>query len=641
MTFKRRIFAIVTFVLVVFLTISSSVSVFNVRAYFAKQMSVLSQDAATSLAFALSQPAIQADSAQIDTMMNVIFDSGYYLSISYIDSSGALVSSRARKIEIENVPQWFVRFLSIPTPSGKAEVQSGWYQLGEVHVVAHPGYGYQKLWQVCSELFWLLCVFIVLAYGFVGGLMHVLMRPLQQMKQHAEAIAKEDFSVAAVLPKAPEFRVVVMAMNKMAQKLHLSFTHQLKLIASLQKVNQLDELTGYVNRQEFEVRVNAWLSSEKGQSGGALVFVCIRGLESLNNEQGREFGDRLIIQVGKQLNAMAKDDLNTVIGRRSGGQFALFLPGIFLVELTSSVALLSEWLVSNGSVGQADIAVGVGYSAQYCTLTQYFVAADESLRASIAGSGDSDIAVIGERRAGRSAQDWRPVLLSALDSSDITFNYQPAFYNDEKTPHHFEVLCRIKDGEHLVSAGVFWPLVERFGLNEAFDRYVFEHVSKLVQYEKPAVFSLNVSLLSLRSFEFRVWLLEELVRLKGLGSRFILELPSSMFAGMDAPLLQWLNQLSSLGVALNIDSFGLHTDSIVALRKLPINFVKLDRRYVTDIHKSVDNQFYVQMLTGVCDACGVKMIAEGVESEQDLIALRSLGVKGFQGFYFGKPRFEI
>ena len=273
-------------------------------------------------------------------MVDVIFDSGHYLRVAYTDVDGVEQVSRSRDIRIETVPQWFVEIINVPSSKGVAEVHAGWFRLGEVEVVAHPGYIYQDLWRLLIEMLWLFLASALAALLLVGALTTALTRPLKRLESQAEAIGQEEFRIEKKIPNIPEFRRVVLAMNGMAHKLRTLFSQQIKLIESLRSEAHMDALTGLPNRLEFDARANAWLESELGNGPALLMLVSIQHLEKLNSKRGRDQGDQLVVDIADCLKRFSAKNENAILGRRSGTDFSLYLPGLYLSDAKTAVEQL-------------------------------------------------------------------------------------------------------------------------------------------------------------------------------------------------------------------------------------------------------------------------------------------------------------
>ena len=641
-TFKRRLIFIISALLILMLLANFVVSIYNARLYFSDQMSVLSQDASTSLGFAISTAAKEGDMARVNSMMDAVFDSGYYLSADYVSVEGVTVASRSRDIVIENVPEWFILLVDVPTVEGQAEVVSGWFRLGEVHVAAHPGFAYRELWRLFTEQLWLFGFSVVFAYGAVGLLIRALTRPLDRLEAQVQAIAEEDFVEETIIPAAREFRKVVLAVNYMVRKIRASFEQQLRLIETLRKDACMDPLTELPNRSEFDARLAAWLSSEQGGGPCALLLLSVLRLDRLNNESGRESGDRLLEQLADILKSCVLKREEVIVARRSGSDFAVFVPGVFPREVPEFIAQIAENMediLRDPEYAQIKVALGGAYSISAHSAQQLLQGADESLRQNQSRPEHWGVVSLDATASEyRSAREWLPVLESAVEGDDLHLFYQPAFLNGQDTAHHYEVLCRIKDGERYVDAGVFWPLVERFGLYETVDRVVVGRVLTLLRANTLLRLSLNLSAATVKSDEFRAWLDETLGdEAEEVRQRLIIELPERLFRHVDTVVKPFIFIARKHLVEVAIDRFGLMATSMAYIHELDIDIVKLDRRFVHRVADSSENRFYLQTMIGICESCNVTMICEGVEREEDLDVLKSLNAGGFQGFLLGKP----
>ncbi|EGG94253.1 GGDEF and EAL domain protein, partial [gamma proteobacterium IMCC1989] len=164
MTLHRRlIFAVIALILFL-LTANMIITLYNARLNIYQQLKVHSQDTATSLGFSLSQAALDKDNVQMSLMVDAIFDRGYYRRITFKGLEGEEVINRVLPLSSTDVPNWFIRWLPLPEPAGSAQVSSGWYQLGEIEVVSHPGFAYQDMWRSFKEQLWLFLVTAVLCY---------------------------------------------------------------------------------------------------------------------------------------------------------------------------------------------------------------------------------------------------------------------------------------------------------------------------------------------------------------------------------------------------------------------------------------------------------------------------------------------
>ena len=142
----------------------------STRSFLIDQLESHAQDTATSLGLSISQHNIDNDKPAIESMINAVFDRGYYRIIRYTDAQQNVLFDRVLDVSIENVPQWFISLIPLKTPEATANVMAGWHQAGSVFVKSHPGYAYKTLWEnvVRMTLWFLICAIIVLVVGGFG-----------------------------------------------------------------------------------------------------------------------------------------------------------------------------------------------------------------------------------------------------------------------------------------------------------------------------------------------------------------------------------------------------------------------------------------------------------------------------------------
>ncbi|ODS24796.1 hypothetical protein AB835_01710 [Candidatus Endobugula sertula] len=195
MTLHRRLMLAVTILILFLLVTNLVITLHNARLNIYEQLKVHAQDTATSLGFTLSQSVEDKDDVQTSLMIDALFDRGYYRQIIFRDLEGKEQVKRQLSLQAAAVPQWFMNWLPLPEPSGTALVVSGWYQLGEIEVVSHPGFAYRDLWRAFKEQVWLFLVTAVMCYGLVGMGLRYVLKPIREVEEQAEAICRREFPV--------------------------------------------------------------------------------------------------------------------------------------------------------------------------------------------------------------------------------------------------------------------------------------------------------------------------------------------------------------------------------------------------------------------------------------------------------------
>lgn len=650
MSLLRQLIFAISFLFACLLAGNLIVSVYNTRAYLAEQMQVQADDTATSLGLTISQAARDKDQPLLDSMVDVIFDRGYYRRIVYRSLSGEALVERHLPINVEGVPSWFIELIKLPQPEGRAEVVSGWYRLGQLEVVAHPGYAYRDLWRVFNEQLWLFLVMAVLCYGLAAIGVRYLLRPLKKLEQQAEAICRREFPVQDELPRTPELRRMVVAMNRMVQKIKDMFQEQVELTENLHHQSYLDAVTGLSNRRDFDARLEALIKSEAGGGPGAVLLLQVSGMQAFNDELGREAGDQCLQAIAQVLREQTRDCDGTILSRRAGADFCAFVPSLAEDELEPLAEQLFSrcreisWLVQSNST---QLHLGVAYSPAMNMDAPLLSQADLALRQAqqrgtpgwqrYTETADQD------PQSSYSASEWRAILQQVLLNRRVRLHYQPVYAADGQRILHAEVLCRVEDDGKLINAGVFWPMVERFNLGAELDRLMIELLAEMVESAGSSGMPLCVNL-SPRSIQFPAFVdwLEAFLRQRPLlAGRLTFELPEHILETAEAATRQFGQRMQACGASLALDHFGLGTRAFNYLQSLPFACLKVDRSFVQHLDANPDNQFFIRSLVQIAHSCDVSILAEGVETEAEWKQLQALGLDGAQGYYLGSPSADL
>lgn len=640
MSLLRQLILAITCLVIVLLAGNLVVSVFNARTYFYEQMKVHSQDTATALGFSISSAAQEKDLVLVGSMVDVIFDRGYYRQIIYQDLNGQVLVERNQQIEAEGVPAWFINLIEIPEPAGKAEVISGWFRLGELKVSAHTGLAYRDLWRVFNEQLWLFMFTAVLAYGLAGIALHFLLRPLRQVERQAEAICRREFTEQATLPRTRELRRMVLAMNRMVVKIRDMFREQLELTESLHRASHLDSVTGLSNRLDFDARLESFIQSERGGGEGALLLLQISDMQLYNQIQGREAGDLLLRQVAILLQPLSETWPGTIVSRRGGADFCVFVPAI---ERSQTESLCEDLVQKLQQIAWPDgtfpAAIGAEHVSAVTLDSQLLARADEALRRAQHQSGSGWLLAEPSGASGRPANEWQQLLSRLLDAGGLVLHYQPVC-DASRALLHAEVLVRIPVDGQLQNAGRVLPLVERFGLAPKLDRCVLQKLAQVLPVPTCDL-CVNLSPSTVADTGFGLWFSHFLTQYPALAARLILEVSEQVMVNHRAELTEMLARVQAQGVRVALDHFGQAGKAFNYLQALPLYSLKIDRSFIRAIDASQENQFFVKSLAQIAHSCDMMVLAEGVETDAEWQQIASLGLDGGMGYLLGHPAEDL
>jgi len=646
--FRQLIIAVVILFICLYAG-NTLVSLHNNRLLVEDQMQVHAQDTATSLGLSMTQAAQEKDIATLDTMFNAVSDSGYYQRIFFTDLEQNIVIDREFPVSIETVPDWFVSLMPLPSPEGKAEVSSGWSQLGVLTVVSHPGQAYVKLWQVTTtQLGWftaitlLVCLLAYLALKW-------LLEPLTRVERQANDIYEKRFVIQENIPKTRELRRVVLAMNRMAQHLKEIFDEQLATIGQLQKQSFRDAVTGISNRSDFDNRMNSFVDDkEVGTHTGALIIIAMHDIASVNDYAGRAEGNRLLKTIGECLNSTVLRHPRALVARRKGQEFSVFIPDITPQEGEELAGAVFEtvqglsWL--NNDQCPLHFNMGYTYHSEVTSGADMLSEADLALRqAKLQGTNRwaklSDVRDGEAPVLGRTLQEWQAFLEQTISDHSIVLYFQPVLSLPDKTVVAHEVFVRFINGDDLLTAGIVIPIAERLGLMPQLDRLILE---SLATTNREKTFSgklcVNLSMLSIQENGFVKWLDSYLTSQRELASNIVFEVSEKAIVLDDKPIRRLDKLLHKCGASMAIDGFGLGSSAFGYLSSLPLNHLKVHRSFLRELDQNPDNQFYIKSLVQLAHNRNVQLWLEGVESEIEWNQLAELGVDAAQGYFLGEPQ---
>ena len=637
--FKQLFIAICVLMLVNF-SGSFLVSVESSREQQVNQLRAHAQDAATALGLSLS-PHIK-DVAMVELMVSSIFDSGYFESIRVVDpATGELLVERSGVPVKSDAPQWFAQLVDLAPARGDAIVSDGWRQAAQVQVVSHPLFAVGKLWQsALGNLLWLTLsgLFCVLL-GVL--LLKRQLRPLDYMVEQSNAIARREFLSLADLPKTPEFRRVVNAMNQMVGKLKALFAEEAARSELLRAEAYQDSLTGLANRRYFDLQLHARLSVDEHACHGFLLLLRVNDLAGLNQRLGGQATDQLLKAIAEQLQQIGNG--RYLLARNRGGEFAILAAGLERGEAEALAEQLDRALLSLQRTGASDClpvahigltAFAPGDDAQdlYRALDAALALAASQAQANWAFSGQTE-----QRQAVDERQNWYRLLDQALDQGRLQLFFQAVVAANEpgRVLHH-KVLARLRDEQGgLIAAGRFLPWLERFGWSARLDLAMLGQVlQQMCGHDQAVALSLSGATVSDPQALARLYGL--LQQHADLAPRLTLELDEDQLPGQQA--LETLTQgLRALGFGLGLQHFGGRFSMIGNLAKLGLAYLKVDGGYIRAIDQENDKRLFIEALQRAANSIDLPLIAERVETEGEWQVLRAMDIEGVQGRLFGEP----
>lgn len=619
----------------------------STRTFLTDQLESHAQDTASSLGLAISQ--YPDDMVSVETMINALFDRGYYETIRFIDPNGKVLLERNLKVVIEGVPAWFIKMVPLKVPEANAYVTSGWRQAGTIYVKSHAGYAYNSMWQDIKHttLLFAICGLFILIAGGLG--LRMLLRPLVRVEQQAEALCRKEYEIQTKIPRTRELRRIVHVMNRMTEKVKEMFSEQVIQAEALRVRAYNDPLTGIGNRRYFESQAAAYLDRQESGLKGILMLIRIHGLETLNEQRGFLVTDELLKRVAAALQDISIRLTGSVLARLSGSDFVLFLPDYPSSE-TDRIA--GEAVTALSGLAAADItatdnvsSIGVCAFDRKVSFGQLLAEADLALAAATqAGSNTWNVRTIVESTAKATfgQMQWKEALEKVLQERSITLYSQPVVKaTDRKVVLHQEIFSRIiLDKGEIVNAGIFIPIAERLKLMSSLDRLIMEEVMKLDRdLLGTDTMAVNLSTSSLQDESFVQWLKDTLMNLPEKAPKIIFEFTEFGAVQNENPVRSFAAAIRAAGHKIGLDHYGQSCGNLKYLQSLRPDYVKIDRAYTDELKgEDSDSRFFISSLCSVAHSIDIVVIAEAVETENQLRLLQELNIDAIQGYLIDRSK---
>jgi diguanylate cyclase (GGDEF)-like protein len=643
MSLRKQLFLAICLFLLVAFSGSFFVSLESSREQMLGQLRSHAQDAATALGLSLT--AQIEDPAMIELMVSSIYDSGYFRSIRVVNIvDEQVLVERSAPAKIDGVPGWFVRLVNLRPEGGDALIMRGWEQVARVEVLSNPQFALAKLWDsTLGSLLWLL-VCGLLSAVFGGWLLRRQLRPLDKMVKQAEAISKREFLSLPKLPRTPELRRVVLAMNQMVEKLKALFAEEATRSEKLRAESYQDSLTGLANRRLLDEQLADQLLISEQSSTGHLLMLRVNDLIGLNQRLGGQRTDALISAVGELLKRLTHlpERRTWLAARNRGGEFSLLTPGLDDADaerLASEISATLENLRLTGAsdcmpvahLGIVPYHPGEPASDVLLRLDQALTQARQHPERPWVHLADTSTA------NNHSQHDWRAWIDDALTHGKLQLYFQPVVQcADTSQVLHHKVLARLLDpsGE-AIAAGHFLPWIERLGWSARFDLAMLEAtLDYLVVNRWPLALSLSGS--TLRDPAQLRQIIDLLDSLPELAPLLTLEIDERQLPPPEE-LQRLSHSLLDTGYRIGLQHFGGSFSQIGNLTQLGLAYLKIDGAYIRSIDVQPDKRLFIDAIYRATNSIDLPLIAEMVETQGELEVIRELGLFGVMGRLIGPP----
>lgn len=410
-----------------------------------------------------------------------------------------------------------------------------------------------------------------------------------------------------------------------------------------------DMLTGLNNRFSLKDRLEHALAVARREAGKlALLFIDLDRFKNINDTLGHHVGDELLIHVSQRLRKCVRE--SDLVARLGGDEFVIMLTG---VEHSSSVAMVAEKIVKR--IGEPyPVGANILYTTPSIGIALYPLDGDDGetlmrnadaamYHAKAAGRNNFQFFDARMNEAALERLNIEHALRLALGRDEFVLHYQPIIDLKCGKVHAVEALIRWQHPERgLLAPGTFIGVAEETGLIQPIgDWVIWAACRQLAEFRRGGLsgvkMGINISALQMRNSELPVLARGVLQAYDLPAKEIIFEITESVAMEQPEETVRVLDLLKNMGVTLALDDFGTGYSSLSYLRMFALDKLKLDRSFVEDIGQDIDGQVICDATIGLAHNLGLRLVAEGVETEEQLNYLKARGCDLVQGYLFSKP----
>jgi len=413
-----------------------------------------------------------------------------------------------------------------------------------------------------------------------------------------------------------------------------------------------DALTGLPNRARFMSKLEQALrkAHDSRDYQVSVLFIDLDRFKVINDSLGHLIGDQLLIGIAERLRECLRP--SDMVARLGGDEFTILVEGKYEGKEVIRIAerIQEKFLIPfdlSGHEVYSSASIGI------LNATENHLFPEDLMR-------DADTAMYQAKRAGKARhevfdQDMHEAvkeilkletdLRRAVEKDEFYINYQPIYSLENEKIEGFEALAR---WNHMTFGDIqpakFIPLAEEIGLIDTLGEHILrkacmqmQSLNETMPDSSKMILSVNLSCKQFANPNLVTKIKRVLEDTNFPGNKLKLEITESVFFEHQEKAVEMLYQLRDIGIEINIDDFGTGYSNLNYLMKLPISTLKIDRSFISPTESNASNSEIVRAIVMLARNLGMKVIAEGVETQEQLDELKKLNCEGAQGYFFAAP----
>ena len=474
-------------------------------------------------------------------------------------------------------------------------------------------------------------------------------RRLARLSRVAQKIGKGDYSARAEIAGGDSIAQLSTVVNRMARRTEAIISDLQDREREVLRLSTCDLLTNLPNRRLFQEHLLKEVARARRDSSKlGVVLMDVDGFKKINDGLGHEAGDNILLQLAERLRSITRD--SDTLARLGGDAFALLVSGVEHMDGIAG-AIQRVWRVYEKPCeveGQSILisaSAGIGVYPDHAESPELLLGHAESALQWVKGRGgkrwvifDSSMDLQAGARL-KLEQDFR----RAIGSDELLVHYQPICAVGDGAILALEALVRWRHPESgFLSAGQFIPTLEQAGLMTELGTWLLDEICRqAISWQTsglpPIPISVNVSVQQFQAGDVAEVVAEALAT-SGLSPDFLhLEITESIAMHDIGQMIDHLQRCQKLGVQIHVDDFGTGYSSLSYLLKFPVDALKIDRTFVSGVTDNPHSIAIVKATLALAKSLDLPVIAEGVETAEQLQFLRQEDCQLAQGYLLGRP----
>jgi len=414
-----------------------------------------------------------------------------------------------------------------------------------------------------------------------------------------------------------------------------------------------DDLTGLLNRRRLEQVLELTLTHVRNfKTTSALFYLDVDRFKVLNDAEGHEAGDSLLVQLANELRSHFS--VSETLVRIGSDEFAILVDNVEdadkAMQIAEKLRLLFDGYSFEHRHSQYHLSASIGVkfidNMEVQTAGDVLAQANQACytakkrgrnRAHLYCPQDTEMHTL------RQNVEWAPRIRAALQQERFLLEYQPIFSIETGEVSHYECLIRMKGEDNaLFYPNDFIPVAETMGLIHHIDLWVVNHAFDMI-YTLPEHLSLTINLSGNIFLDQKLFpLIEKKLKETGIDpKRIIFEITETAAISNFDQTKDMVLRIRTLGCHFALDDFGAGFNSYSYLKQFPVDILKIDGSFITNLENDSVDQLLVKSMIDIAHGLGKKTVAEFVERQSTMDLLTSYGVDYIQGYLLGKPQSSL